>query len=71
MILNPLDEPDAMTPTAPSEKVNYGLKHIFGHDSAQRGFQEVSWGDLQSSRRDESHDGIESFALESFPNYDK
>ena len=64
VIPNRLDEPDAMAPAAPSEKVNLGLEHVSCHNSAQRSFQEVSWGDSESSRRDESNDGIESFALE-------
>ena len=50
VVLNRLHEPNAMAPTAPSEKVNYGLKHVLGHHSAQRGFQEVSWGDSEQSR---------------------
>ena len=64
VIPNRLDEPDAMAPTAPSEKVNEGIEHVLGHNSAQRTIQEVSWGDSESSWRDVSNDGIESFALE-------
>ena len=71
VIPNRLDEPDAMAPTAPSEKVHEGIKHVLGHDSAQRRFQGVSWGDSESSRRDESNDGIESFALENRPDREK
>ena len=51
MIPNRLDEPDAVAPTAPSEKVNKGIKHVLGHNSAQRAFQKVSFGDSESSLR--------------------
>ena len=64
MIPNCLDEPDAMAPTAPSEIVNQGPKHVLGLSSAQRAFQKVSGSDSVSSRRDASDGGVESFALE-------
>ena len=51
VIPNSLDEPDAMAPTAPSEKVTQGIKHVLGHNSAQRTFQKLSWGDSESSLR--------------------
>ena len=48
--LNRLDELDAMGPTAPSETVNSGPKHVWGHNSAQRAFQKVSGSDSDSAR---------------------
>ena len=51
MYLDRLDEPDAMVPTRASETLNYGLRHVSGHNSAQRAFQKVSFGDSESSLR--------------------
>ena len=51
MYLDRLDEPNAMAPTSASETVISGLKHVFGHNSTQRAFQKVSFGDSESSPR--------------------
>ena len=50
-ILNRLDEPDAMAPTAPPETTKDGLKHASLDNSAQRAFQTLSWADSESSLR--------------------
>ena len=36
VVLNRLDEPDAMAPPAPSETLDQGLKHVFGHPLRER-----------------------------------
>ena len=51
VVLNRLDEPNAMALTRASEKVNKGLKHVSGHNSAQRAFQKLSFDDSESSLR--------------------
>ena len=51
MIPNRIDEPDAVAPTAPSETVNQGLKHVLGHNSVHMASQKLSFGDSESSPR--------------------
>ena len=51
VIPNRLDEPDTIALTKASETVNSGLKYVSGHNSAQRAFRKLLWGDSESSLR--------------------
>ena len=51
MTPNRLFELYAMAPMAPSETTKYSIKYVLVHNSAQRPFQKLSWGDSKSSLR--------------------